>query len=235
MIPIPEFVLDGAVLFLKNASAETVSALFTLAGTPHYREGFVFALPNVVIEVADACSGIRSSIGLLLASLLAGHLFLRTRVEEVGSGRCSRPGGDSQERCQDSESLPAVHLRGSGVSDGTASPRGGHRILFACTRDVGAASQCAAALGTASDIERRCRKVSLNDSRTSPSDQAVPTLCACCHECDDLMECTPVSLSLPMCPGLQCDKHKRFADLIRDFPHLSRGLTADWGDVLRES
>jgi len=78
MIPIPQFVLDPAVLFLKTGSTETVSALFTLTGTPFYREGFVFALPNVVIEIADECSGIRSSIGLLLTSLLAGHLYLRT-------------------------------------------------------------------------------------------------------------------------------------------------------------
>ena len=78
MIPIPNVMLDAAVLLLKTGSTETVGALFTLTGTPYYREGFVFALPNVVIEVADECSGIRSSIGLLLTSLLAGHLYLRT-------------------------------------------------------------------------------------------------------------------------------------------------------------
>ena len=78
MLPIPGPVLSATVLFLKTGSAETVSALFTATGTPVYREGFVFALPNVVIEVADECSGIRSSIGLLLTSLLAGHLFLKT-------------------------------------------------------------------------------------------------------------------------------------------------------------
>ena len=78
MVPIPEFVLDAAVSFLKTGSAETIGAVFRLTGTPYYREGFVFALPNVVIEVADECSGIRSSIGLLLTSLLAGHFFLKT-------------------------------------------------------------------------------------------------------------------------------------------------------------
>ena len=78
MVPIPEFVLDASVSFLKTGSAETIGAVFRLTGTPYYREGFVFALPNVVIEVADECSGIRSSIGLLLTSLLAGHFFLKT-------------------------------------------------------------------------------------------------------------------------------------------------------------
>src|SRR5207244_11592806 len=37
-----------------------------------------FALPGVTIEVAKECSGIRSSLALLVTSLLAGHLFLRS-------------------------------------------------------------------------------------------------------------------------------------------------------------
>ena len=35
-------------------------------------------LPKFVIEIADECSGIRSSIALLLTSLMVGHMFLRT-------------------------------------------------------------------------------------------------------------------------------------------------------------
>jgi exosortase len=53
-----------------------VAALFTLTGTPYLREEFVFTLPKFVIEVADECSGIRSTIALLLTTLIAGHLFL---------------------------------------------------------------------------------------------------------------------------------------------------------------
>jgi exosortase len=78
MIPIPRSLLDAATLFLKTGSAEAVAGLFTLTGTPYYREAFVFSMPRVAIEIADECSGIRSSIALLLTSLLAGHLFLRT-------------------------------------------------------------------------------------------------------------------------------------------------------------
>ncbi len=76
MVPVPPAVLNPAISALKSGSASTVDALFTLVGTPHYREGFVFSLPTVVIEIADECSGIRSTFALLLTSLLAGHLFL---------------------------------------------------------------------------------------------------------------------------------------------------------------
>ncbi len=76
MIPIPHGVLDVAVAALKRGSTEAVAGLFSLTGTPYHRDGFVFSLPTVVIEVADECSGIRSSIALVLTSLLAGHMML---------------------------------------------------------------------------------------------------------------------------------------------------------------
>src|SRR5687767_10983425 len=66
MVPIPQPVLHGAVQVLKNGSTEVVAGLFTLTGTPYHRDGFIFSLPKFTIEVADECSGIRSSIALLI-------------------------------------------------------------------------------------------------------------------------------------------------------------------------
>ena len=83
MIPIPAVLLDGAVDVLKKGSTEAVAALFTLTGTPYHRQEYVFSLPNFVIEVADECSGIRSSIALLLTGLLAGHMFLKGAWSKV--------------------------------------------------------------------------------------------------------------------------------------------------------
>jgi exosortase len=87
-VPIPSFVIDGATQFLKAGSTEVVAWLFTLTRTPFYREGYVFALPTAVIEIADECSGIRSSIGLMLTGFLACHTFLRrgwTRAVLLGA------------------------------------------------------------------------------------------------------------------------------------------------------
>jgi exosortase len=75
-VPLPPVVLDSMTQVLKAGSADAVALLFTLTGTPYFRSAFVFELPSVAIEVADACSGIRSSIALTLTSLMAGHLFL---------------------------------------------------------------------------------------------------------------------------------------------------------------
>lgn len=79
MVPVPEFLLEKIITALQDGSAVVAHKLFELSGVPTYREGFVFTLPGLVIEVAEECSGIRSSIALLVVSLLAGHLSLRSR------------------------------------------------------------------------------------------------------------------------------------------------------------
>jgi exosortase/archaeosortase family protein len=46
--------------------------------TPLVRRGTVFELPGIVLEVAQECSGIRSSWVLFITSLVASHLFLKS-------------------------------------------------------------------------------------------------------------------------------------------------------------
>jgi len=78
MVPFPDFFLNRAIFWLQTGSAELSNAGFELLGVPIFRTGFIFALPGVTIEVAKECSGIRSSVAVLIMSLLAGHLFLRS-------------------------------------------------------------------------------------------------------------------------------------------------------------
>jgi exosortase/archaeosortase family protein len=53
-------------------------AFFTLSGTTFFQDGLVFQLPDITLQIAPECSGIHSSMVLLITSLLAAHLFLRT-------------------------------------------------------------------------------------------------------------------------------------------------------------
>ncbi len=79
LIPIPPWFLDHVVVVLQRGSAETAYRLFKLTGIPVLRESAVrFALPGVTIEVAQECSGIRSSLSLFICSIAAGYLFLRS-------------------------------------------------------------------------------------------------------------------------------------------------------------
>jgi exosortase len=78
-IPIPSVVLNAVITVLQRGSAEMAFVILKLSGTPVLRESaYIFRLPDLVIEVAPECSGIRSGISLLISSLLAGHLFLRS-------------------------------------------------------------------------------------------------------------------------------------------------------------
>lgn len=76
MIPIPAFVLERLILLLQQGSAWITGLLFDLAGVPFLREGLVFHLANVNIEIAKECSGIRSSLALFILALLVAHFRL---------------------------------------------------------------------------------------------------------------------------------------------------------------
>jgi exosortase len=77
-VPLPDSLLNYVIYFLQKGSAGIAELIFNLAGVPALRDGFVFHLAHVNIEVAKECSGIRSSMALLILALLVGHLLLRT-------------------------------------------------------------------------------------------------------------------------------------------------------------
>jgi exosortase len=77
-VPLPDFFLAPAVYFLQRGSAELVAALFDLTGVPFLRQGFIFELGRFTIEIARECSGIRSSMAVLVIALLAAHFYLRS-------------------------------------------------------------------------------------------------------------------------------------------------------------
>lgn len=77
MIPIPEPLLSQTVSLLQQGSAKSAQWIFDLFGVPYLRQGLEFNLPGVSIFVAEECSGIRSSLALLITTVLACHLFLR--------------------------------------------------------------------------------------------------------------------------------------------------------------
>ena len=77
-VPIPEPILSEIVAFLQKESADAAAFFFRLAGVPFFRQDLVFRLPGTAIRVAEECSGIRSSLALLITTILAAHLYLRT-------------------------------------------------------------------------------------------------------------------------------------------------------------
>jgi len=83
MIPVPSVLMDNIIYVLQVGSAEVVYLLFGLTELPVAREGFVFQLPGLNIEVAKQCSGIRSSLGLFITGILASHYFLKNGWNKI--------------------------------------------------------------------------------------------------------------------------------------------------------
>lgn len=78
MVPMPDAMAGALETASKYASAEVANLFFYLSGTPFLREGLIFQLPTIAIQVAQECSGIRSSWVLFITSILAANLFLKT-------------------------------------------------------------------------------------------------------------------------------------------------------------
>ena len=78
MVPLPDGVVDSLETASVLGSTDVAALFFKMTGTPLLRDGTVFALPGIVLTVAQECSGIHSSWVLFITSLLASHLFLKS-------------------------------------------------------------------------------------------------------------------------------------------------------------
>ncbi|HEX4785998.1 MAG TPA: exosortase/archaeosortase family protein [Candidatus Sulfotelmatobacter sp.] len=78
LVPVPEIAVDKIILFLQAGSAMVAYDLLRLLSIPVLKQGFILRMPNLAIEVAKECSGIRSSVALLVTALVFGELVLRT-------------------------------------------------------------------------------------------------------------------------------------------------------------
>lgn len=77
MVPPPSIIMDNIILSLQLASTEVSHIFFKLINIPIYREGFIFHLPEINLEIAKQCGGIRSTTVLVVLSVLFGHIFLK--------------------------------------------------------------------------------------------------------------------------------------------------------------
>ncbi len=83
MIPIPTGVELAIELFLQHGSAAVCAVLFKVSGTPTFQSDLVFQLPGISIRVAPECSGLRSTLALMITSVVAAQMFLRSPVRRL--------------------------------------------------------------------------------------------------------------------------------------------------------
>jgi exosortase len=83
MIPMPRVLMGKIILVLQVGASAVVYAMFRVAGTPLFRNGFTFELPGVGILISAECASIHSFWALFIAGLLVGHFFLRSFLAKI--------------------------------------------------------------------------------------------------------------------------------------------------------
>lgn len=82
-IPLPAVLFNKITFPLQLLASQFASSLLPLAGVPVLRDGNVIQLPAMQLEVAEACSGIRSLLSLFTLSVIYGYFIERTWTRRV--------------------------------------------------------------------------------------------------------------------------------------------------------
>jgi exosortase len=84
MVPVPTVLFSQITFSLQVLASKFAAATLPLAGVPVLREGNIINLPAMPLEVAEACSGIRSLLSLTTLAIIYGYLTeTRTWVRVV--------------------------------------------------------------------------------------------------------------------------------------------------------
>ena len=75
MIPIPNILLNQITFPLQLLASRLAGGVLSLVGVPVLREGNVINLSSMALEVAEACSGIRSLMSLVTLAIIYGYLM----------------------------------------------------------------------------------------------------------------------------------------------------------------
>jgi exosortase len=75
MVPIPAIVFSQITFPLQILASKLSAGLLPFLGVPVLREGNVINLPAMPLEVAEACSGIRSLLSLTTLAIMYGYLL----------------------------------------------------------------------------------------------------------------------------------------------------------------
>lgn len=91
MVPIPAIVFSQITFPLQILASELSASVLPFFGVPVFREGNVINLPAMPLEVAEACSGIRSLLSLTTLAIMYGYLLEKRVAIRVALALASIP------------------------------------------------------------------------------------------------------------------------------------------------
>jgi exosortase len=138
MVPLPSIVFNQITFPLQLIASRLGELVISTAGVPVLREGNILQLPTRTLEVAEACSGIRSLVSLLMLAIVLGQF----------SG-----GGTGRRIVIAAAAIPvaivanALRVAGTGVAAAWISPAAADGFFHAFTGWVAFVVACAALVG----------------------------------------------------------------------------------------
>ena len=75
MIPLPNIIIQPVTFPLQLLAARVSTEMLRLVGVPVLREGNMIMLARLPLDVAEACSGIRSLLTLVTLAIIYGYLW----------------------------------------------------------------------------------------------------------------------------------------------------------------
>jgi exosortase len=83
MVPLPEILFTQITFPLQIVASRLGEAAIGASGIPVLREGNILYLPGRALEVAEACSGIRSLMTLLMLAIVLGYFTERRAAVRI--------------------------------------------------------------------------------------------------------------------------------------------------------
>jgi exosortase len=77
MVPLPEIIFNRITFPLQMIASRLGETAIAASGVPVLREGNILVLPGRALEVAEACSGIRSLMTLIMLAIVLGYFTER--------------------------------------------------------------------------------------------------------------------------------------------------------------
>jgi len=78
LVPLPDAALNYIIHFLQEGTTSCAYAMLTAVGVPAIKNGTTLSIPGLTLQIVEECSSIRSSMMLIVSSMVMSYLLLRS-------------------------------------------------------------------------------------------------------------------------------------------------------------
>jgi len=135
MVPLPSILFNQITFPLQLLASQAGELVISAAGVPVLREGNILQLPTRTLEVAEACSGIRSLVSLLMLAIVLGQFSSGGTLTRVAIAAAAVPIAIAAN---------ALRVAGTGLAAAWISPAAADGFFHAFTGWVAFVAACGA-------------------------------------------------------------------------------------------